>query len=307
MSEYIERDDLLYHYCSLSEFIDTIANKSIILKDIEKVDKYTNLSKTIDLFIQRLEQRFSIILKEKSEDSFFLTIPLMTLKDGLKKYRYTIEPAFYSYSLTDYCDNWSLFNNKANDISIGIPFSKTSSALSTSPLYVKRITYGYEELCSKIDSAIDTYLDDYLKKEKLKESGPDLELFAYKNIWNYIKKDLVYESVLFKDTYFADEHEFRLIVPTHLYLHSNIENYQEQIKSIVNFSIQNDIFSLSKLKFTVENNDLISYRHLIFNNIAPLISAVYINPTIQASVNDIEMLLSSYDCNSTAVYKRQLN
>ena len=84
MSEYIERDDLLYHYCSLSEFIDTIANKSIILKDIEKVDKYTNLSKTIDLFIQRLEQRFSIILKEKSEDSFFLTIPLMTLKDGLE-------------------------------------------------------------------------------------------------------------------------------------------------------------------------------------------------------------------------------
>ena len=27
----------------------------------------------------------------------------------------------------------------------------------------------------------------------------------------------------------------------------------------------------------------------------------------QTNTNDIEMLLSSYDCNSTAVYKRQLN
>ena len=60
MKSHIEIPSILFHYCTIQEFIDIISNKQIMLKDLQKYDKFANLNKVVDLI--------NYILQYKNKD-----------------------------------------------------------------------------------------------------------------------------------------------------------------------------------------------------------------------------------------------
>ena len=52
MENYNETPLILYHYCTVNDFIDIISNKQIMLKDLQKYDRFYNPRKKKQLIIK---------------------------------------------------------------------------------------------------------------------------------------------------------------------------------------------------------------------------------------------------------------
>lgn len=103
----------------------------------------------------------------------------------------------------------------------------------------------------------------------------------------------MYDAVCYKSDFFSDENRYMLILDSKirkLFLENN-DNF-ENMKSVINYSFDNKISSLSKLNFMTEDNQLISYRYLGDNYLLYCIESIYINPVGNITKSDIEQFLS---------------
>lgn len=287
MDNYNNISAVLYYYCNINEFIDIMTNKRLMLKELQKCDEFANLSKVIDIITDRIQNKEHAVIKGKD---IFSTIPIWTLKNSIKEYNYKILPFFYALVLTSNCDKWYMYQKNSADLCLGIRTNIFKNFKNNGIISLKKINYDIKELENKVDTAIDNYLQEYNANKDSSEKNTGDE---FKKIWKYINEDLINESLAYKNSYFSDENEYRLI------LDSKIRKiFLEQDKSIdklhevVDYSFENDNGSLSKTNFMTVNNQLMSYRYFGYNNLLSLIDSVYINPMRDITESDIKLLLS---------------
>lgn len=103
MENYNEMPSILYHYCTVKEFIDIISNKRIMLKDLQKYDKFANLNKIVDMTNYILQCKNKNVIKNKD---IFKTLPIFGLENLMKKFGNNILPFFYAFILSSNCDKW---------------------------------------------------------------------------------------------------------------------------------------------------------------------------------------------------------
>lgn len=290
MANYNDIPNILYYYCNINEFIDMITNKRLMLKDLQKCDEFSNLNKLIDILNSRIRIKESSVIKGKNKD-IFMTIPIWGLKDEIKKYNYNMIPFFYSFILTTNCNKWYMYQKSSTDLCVGIRTDLFKKFKSNDIINLIKVNYDINDLENKIDAAIDNYLQEYKQNKNRSEKNLG---DAFVNIWKYINNDLIRESLAYKNAYFAEENEYRLILDSGVrkfFLEQS--NCIDKLQEVVNLSFENNKGSLSKTNFMTENNQLLSFRYFGCNNLLSLIESVYINPVGDVTASDIKLLLSA--------------
>lgn len=293
--------EILYYYCNMNEFIDIITNKRFMLKDLQKCDKFINLDKVIDILNERILNKEKTLIKE-NEDVFF-TIPIWTLKDQIKEYNYRILPFFYALVLTSNCNKWYMYQKNSADLCVGIKTNPFKRLKKDDVINLKRVSYNIKELESIVDVAIDNYFQECKQNiDNTYNIGDE-----FKKIWTYINDDLIIESIAYKNSFFSDENEYRLIFNSKIRkIFLEQDNRIEKLQEAINLSFESFSISLSKTSFITVNNQLLSYRYFGYNDISNLIDSVYINPTSQITESDIKLLLSANSINFDKITKTTL-
>ncbi len=282
MKSHIEIPSILFHYCTIQEFIDIISNKQIMLKDLQKYDKFANLNKVVDLINYILQYKNKDII---NKGDIFKTLPIFGLEHLMEKVGDKILPFFYAFILSSNCDKWYMYQKYSADLCIGFRTDLFTHFENNKLICLKKVNYDIEELENIIDEIMDKYINEYMPN---KDDDKSLE-----NIWEYINSDLISESIAYKNEYFSDENEYRLILNSQIkkaFLED--DNSYQNLKDTINLSTSNNNFSLSELKFMTENNQLVSYRYLGYISLLNLIDSIYINPVGNVTESDVEQLLS---------------
>lgn len=266
MKSHIEIPSILFHYCTIQEFIDIISNKQIMLKDLQKYDKFANLNKVVDLINYILQYKNKDII---NKGDIFKTLPIFGLEHLMEKVDDKILPFFYAFILSSNCDKWYMYQKYSADLCIGFRTDLFTHFENNKLICLKKVNYDIEELENIIDEIMDKYINEYMPN---KDDDKSLE-----NIWEYINSDLISESIAYKNEYFSDENEYRLILNSQIkkaFLED--DNSYQNLKDTINLSTSNNNFSLSELKFMTENNQLVSYRYLGYISLLNLIDSIYI-------------------------------
>ena len=282
MKSHIEIPSILFHYCTIQEFIDIISNKQIMLKDLQKYDKFANLNKVVDLINYILQYKNKDII---NKGDIFKTLPIFGLEHLMEKVGDKILPFFYAFILSSNCDKWYMYQKYSADLCIGFRTDLFTHFENNKLICLKKVNYDIEELENIIDEIMDKYINEYMPN---KDDDKSLE-----NIWEYINSDLISDRFTNKVTYFSDENEYRLILNSQIkkaFLED--DNSYQNLKDTINLSTSNNNFSLSELKFMTENNQLVSYRYLGYISLLNLIDSIYINPVGNVTESDVEQLLS---------------
>jgi hypothetical protein len=253
-----------------------------MLKDLQKYDKFANLNKVVDLINYILQYKNKDII---NKGDIFKTLPIFGLEHLMEKVGDKILPFFYAFILSSNCDKWYMYQKYSADLCIGFRTDLFTHFENNKLICLKKVNYDIEELENIIDEIMDKYINEYMPN---KDDDKSLE-----NIWEYINSDLISESIAYKNEYFSDENEYRLILNSQIkkaFLED--DNSYQNLKDTINLSTSNNNFSLSELKFMTENNQLVSYRYLGYISLLNLIDSIYINPVGNVTESDVEQLLS---------------
>lgn len=283
MENYNEMPSILYHYCSVKEFIDIISNKQIMLKDLQKYDKFANLNKIVDMTNYILKYKNKNVIKNKD---IFKTLPIFGLENLIKKYGNNILPFFYAFILSSNCDKWYMYQKNSADLCIGIRMDLFKLLENNKLICLKKVNYNVKELENIIDEKIEKYIQEYMPNN---DSDNSLE-----NIWKYINSDLISESIAYKNEYFSEENEYRLILDSQIKkLFLEDDSSYKNLRNTISSSFGNDNVSLSELKFNVENNQLVSYKYFKYSGLLNLIESIHINPVCNMTELEIKQVLST--------------
>ena len=299
MTDYNDIPDVLYYYCNIDDFIDLITNKRFKLIDLQKCDSFANVNKIIDILYERIRKKEADVL----HNEFELTIPIWSLKKDIRENGYNRIPYIYAFILSHNCNKWYMYQKNMSDLCIGIRTYWFINFLNTTIIKFNKLNYNIKDLEYIVDSTIENHLQDY----KQHKNKPDKNLSeVIKRIQNYINNDLILTSLYYKDAYFAEEKEYRLIYNSGIRKHFMEIDNNKNLQNILNLSVDKKITSLSGTQFMEVNNQLVSYRYLGYNDMLNLIDSVYINPTSKITESDLKLLLSSNNINFDKITKTVL-
>ena len=197
-----------------------------------------------------------------------------------------ILPFFYAFILSSNCDKWYMYQKNSADLCIGLKMDLFRLLRDNKLIYLKKVNYNIKELENTIDEIIENYIQKY-KPNNNDDHSLD-------NVWKYINSDLISESIAYKNEYFSEENEYRLILDSKIKkLFLKDDNSYNNLKNVIDSSIGNDNVSLSELKFMTENNQLVSYKYFRYSSLLNLIESVYINPVCNITESDIKQVLST--------------
>lgn len=283
MENFNETPSILYHYCTVNDFIDIISNKQIMLKDLQKYDRFANLNKIVDMINSILQSKNKNVINNKD---IFKTLPIFGLEHLMEKNSDKILPFFYAFILSSNCDKWYMYQKNSADLCIGLKMDLFRLLENNRLIYLKKVNYNIKELENTIDEIIENYIQEYKPN-----SNDDNSL---KNIWKRINGELLNESIAYKNKYFSEENEYRLILDSKIKkLFLEDDNSYKNLKNAIGSSIGNDNVSLSELKFMTENNQLVSYKHFKYGGLLNLIESIHINPICNITESDIKQVLST--------------
>lgn len=301
MTDYNDIPDVLYYYCNKDDFIDLITNKRIKLIDLQKYDDFFDFNKLIDIIRQE-------IINSKTHIVYPYTkaIPFFKLYEAMSKNDFNLIPLFYAFTLTSNCNKWYMYQKNTSNLCIGIKTELFKNLMDIDMFNFNKIIYDIKEFEESVNTVIDNFYSKYLK-------DPDFFSKAIKdndnNLVNYIIIDnnLINNFLKYKNSYFADENEYRLIYNSDITKYdienaNDIDDLSKKISSPVDYTN----ISLSGTQFMEVNNQLVSYRYLGYNDMLNLIDSVYINPTSKITESDLKLLLSANNINFDKITKTVL-
>ncbi|MCM1508955.1 MAG: hypothetical protein NC177_17745 [Ruminococcus flavefaciens] len=136
MEKYSEMPAILYHYCSMQEFIDIISNKQIMLKDLQKYDKFANPDKVFGILNHMLQIKKKEVINNKD---IFKTFPIFGMEKMVEKYGNNILPFFYAFVLSSNCNKWYMYQKNATDLCVGIKMDLFKLFGNNKLLYLKKL------------------------------------------------------------------------------------------------------------------------------------------------------------------------
>ncbi len=253
-----QKGDIVYHYCDTNEFLSIVQHSSIWLCDILK----SNDSKE-ELWIR---EKINETIEEKLSD-----IDLNALSSWKKGYNPTGEIPKTPYvscftQRKDCLSQWRGYAQDSHGLAIG--FSKPHLESLSRPHFLRFDTVVYDE--KKQQRFIDSIVNENFKK------------MENKSVWHTaleLDRNYFFEFLFFKNPSFIEEEEWRILLrssPDH-----QVEMYHGD-------------FDFSKPKFRVSKGKIVSYIEMSFEKIkADFIKEIWIGPKADATIKDIEDLLSA--------------
>ena len=287
----MEKENLVYHYCSGDAFLSIIENNAIRMSDITM----SNDSLEIGWIIHHIRKEFDLLYNKSSVE---LKSRRNCLYDFLEKFidyyfvntSNATEVGFVFYVACfsggrDKLSQWRGYADDGKGFSLGFDTNMLSrmktSQLKYYTVNYDRVTYSEHEQVAKVDEIL---CDLFCQLDELN------------NQWNYegVAKTfkeafdrLHTEAVYMKNPFFEEEKEWRLVK-----YHYGSNELNDPILLVVNNSKKSDYH----INFKSGDGRIISYFDLKFDK--GILKSVMLGPKNQSSISDITLLLKryGYDC-----------
>lgn len=284
------RPDIVYHYCSLDTFYKIISNATIRLSNVIKTNDREEMVYILPLIIDICEQYLSEYNNYLSEEYKF--------KRGFVKelFEYTFNELSVNCYIVcfsaagDLLSQWRGYANDACGVSIGFdtncffPLAKSiRSNYDFSQVY-----YSPDKLVEQIKRYFEKYIRNRWSRDDKENSL---------NIMNTVKRlsiALLYNTVFYKNPYFEEEAEWRLVY----HPFGNIRgvnrksDYIDRMAETFNATEEGN-FIRYPMEFRVANNKIISYYDLNFSKIKrKFVKKIIVGS--KADINDMDLELFLY-------------
>ena len=304
------RNNSVYHYCSLDTFIKIISNKTIRVSDISKSNDSEELkwivNNACNIISDMILNNKEFCYKYKIDDS-----KANILKNQISRtisIRYSnnilsmISLACCFSEAEDLLSQWRGYANDGNGIAIGFNKSLLSTFETEAGIYhFNKIEYNSlkqkEYLLKYFSNIINSYLqinDDEIDDNSFFDFLQDLTLTT---------ATLRNEAPLFKSNAFAEEREWRLYINAYFtnFVHNNYEQCENNSDNLgfaeEDFTMASNLlngFIRNPVTFMARSNRITPYLDLNFNNVKnELINSVIIGPKCDVTEFDVKLLLAS--------------
>lgn len=254
----VNKDDTVYHYCSIDSFLSIIQNSKIWLSDVRKLNDRSECSWIRDKVNSKI-QRYLAELDATALDAWNMGYKMGAddESDQLTVYTTSFSECYDSLS------QWRSYAQDGQGLAIG--FSKTHLKVLGNKypnrIIFNKVIYDEEKQAEFVDTIVKENIDK-LQYKAVAHCGLELST-------NYLIK-----FPLYKNPSFHEENEWRIIFP------SGTGNKGET-------NIQGFKF-LNNTKFRSTNGMIVPYLEMDFSNIKhDIIREIYIGPKSNVSRSDI--------------------
>ncbi len=283
------KNNIVYHYCNMTTFQSIITNKKIWLSDITK----SNDSKELNWIVDFINSSFIDYYKNNASNELKKRLPIRKFKNRLKHHLKDYfdfdggkNKHYYNMYVACFCnqgDKLSQWRGYADDgRGIAIGFDKNVLCdLRSDFLFGNDVKYDLSSSKAMIENFVKLFFDK-IESDIITYNGNELTINL---IWSFDKSGLNFyrESVLYKDSYFQEEDEWRL------FFHA--PNNDRKLHELNTSS-----FKISDCKYHIRGNELIAHHELDFSPISDkLIKEVILGPKCGLSEKDMRFFLKNYD------------
>lgn len=283
------RPPVVYHYCGLDTFYKIISNSTIRLSNVIKTNDREEMVYILPLIIDVCEQCLSeynrnLSTEYKLEDDFVRQLFEYTFNE------LSINCYVVCFSAEgDLLSQWRGYANDACGVSIGFdtncffPLAKSIQS-----------NYDFAQVYYSPNKLVEQIKKYFAKHIRNRWTTDDKENSL--NIMNTVKKlsiALLYNTVFYKNPYFEEEAEWRLVY----HPFGNIRgvnkriDYVDRMAETFNMSVEED-FIRSPMEFRVSNNKIISYYDLNFSRIKrEFVRKIIIGAKADIKDMDLELFL----------------
>lgn len=313
----------IYHYCTISTFSNIIENSTIRLSDIRKsndskeilwfienfrdfiskklIDAYTSLTTLTKESINIMEQLKSIPpeTQEKNNQDNRLSMLNEQIKNGQNTidnfkiiydffkdrcWHHAVDPYVLCFSTCgDSLSQWRGYGDDGYGISIGFNIAYFEKLISNSSSKITPYnSLSLSEVCYKED--LDSFFEMVIKNAQSIYDKNEME-----SILLLILLQILSIAPLFKNPFFIEESEWRLLSLTKCYDMDNLTEYDDSFwnKHIKQTEEIKSKFQLVKKDYFVRNRTLVSFLELKVLSLSKAIGEIIIGPKSKITIEEM--------------------
>lgn len=314
----MEKENIIYHYCSLESFQSIITNKTLRLSDITK----SNDSEEVIWIRNLIDKEFPEVYKEETDSSFKARVSnelwQFDLQNNIEYYFQpgTIEKSCYVMCFAgddDKLSQWRGYGDDGKGVSIGFDVQAVKDVLKDNILDITfgKVEYDIDKQTEKVKAEA-AHMIDIIKNEVGCCDGGEWDknngkiLFTVKLDSYYMEclDKLFNISVYMKNPFFEEENEYRICYITD---RNTVLNKGFNIKNsrYVTYSqkdgehrtrLGDNGAYLEPIKFFIKDNEVSSYTDLKFvDNMGQpwknIIRSVTIGPKCNVTEDEVRAVL----------------
>lgn len=321
---------LVYHYCSLTTLLNILEHKTLRLSDINKLND-ANESKAL-LHITR-NRAIQMIMEQQGKDAErnigglgyreFIVYLIDKMIDQVQAYNDLLAYIACFSESDDYLGQWRGYGDNGKGVAIGFDvqtIGKLVEDVSNGQMEFRKVSYidsnqGMMQCTStQCDVSINIHarelvetLFEYMAHNETKKILSGEYMISDMGQW-FIP--LLQDSFFYKDSSFAEENEWRLI------LKDEIIKSEEDWEQIYNWKRQGrepqtalERLFPNALEFRVVENDIVSYMDMDFSNgnhmHNDMIKEIIIGPNCRLTNQDLFQMLGHFGFDITDVAVRK--
>lgn len=288
--------NIVYHYCSMNSFLAILESSSLRLSNVTKSNDPTEITNVIPV----LKDVITIILRENNwklpEPDRFEDETISALVD---RFFEELSKNFYAICFSerkDLLSQWVRYADNANGVALGFNTRHfVRLQLETNLQYIfHKVIYDQEVLAESIRG---TLQDEISRKWSANDSLYNVNLIE-NAITNMVITILQF-SVLFKDDFFSEENEWRLVYNPlgRIRRLGYASAYHDRLFETDQYRHEESGFTRSAYQFAVKGNSISSYVDLSFEIIRDaLLQEIVIGPKSMLKPNDkdLQLLLATH-------------
>lgn len=283
---YSEIPKTIYHYCSTDTFVKIINNSTIRLHNITKSNDVKEVIFIKPLLLDTLDKMRKYFNESKANEES--EIKYSSIEKLVNDYFEQSTRIYFAMSFSrnsDKLGQWERYADKGKGIAIGFDSECLCQLQATNSGYIfSRVVYDLDELKKELT----------LRTNELFDNNRISNVNDFNNYVHLMLHCLTYYAPLYKNEYFKDEEEWRLVfIPTKHFRYLENLSLQEWLKDINQEEYRNEScgFVRQPICYANQNNLIRAYLDIDFEKLKKdLIKEIIIGANSEMSVNDEDLI-----------------
>lgn len=282
---YGQAPKIIYHYCNTDTFVKTINNSTIRLHNVTKSNDSKEVVYIKPLLVETLDRIRKYYNSQVTNEESKIEYPIIThLVDNYFEQSSRIYFAMCFSCNPDKLSQWERYADRGRGVAIGFDSKCLSKLQATNSGYIfSRVVYGLNELANELNKRTDDLLSN----------GKFLNIEDFNNYVRTMLHCLSYYAPLYKNAYFKDEEEWRLVfLPTKHFHYLDDLNLQEWLKDVNQKEYRREScgFVRQPIGYAADKNSIRAHIDIDFSELkTDLIKEVRIGPASDLNNDDEDL------------------